>query len=573
MKRNISIIIFCLLTTAGILPVHSQTASEIADKFLDFSLDKPDLEIKARLFVPDNYNPDSLYPVVMTLHGSGESGTDNYTHVLVNHMATSWGTDVFQSEYPCFIFAPQCPNSGLGWSNSGVYNSVMYLLDSLLEKYSIDTTRIYITGLSMGGNGTWSYLTKDPNLYAAAIPVCGWISGDTEAATNSLESFSHVPVWNFHGAADNVVNTDASRFITSLYYQFDLFPIFTHALYRYRFSLADSILEQLIRNYTEVLYAEVPGIGHNVWDVAYQTPLAKKWLFNQRLHYPDALLLEDDAVELEVTGETTFNYTVGPEVDSITVWISEINQGEWVLMEKVAPSVSYVFNSDTFEDHPFKILRFMAHDTAGHAIGKDFSPLLRINNEGNGAPYIDFITDPTIQNYSINVESFEMEFLVSDPELDPLHLEIYYLDPEGNEYELYAERDVSAGNVTQAIQLNEIPYSDSMVIRAIISDGTLTDTAETMDFRNRKGIVESVKSDRIAGNLFYPNPVESMLSIDLPVSGLYSTEVRDVSGRLIFNEPVGYGKLELNTNEWQPGMYLVNIRMENKTWSSRIVKQ
>ena len=201
-KYFVSII---FLSCIAIQSLTAQTAAEITAKFSDYSLLTDTLNIKARLFTPESYDPEDSYPVVMTLHGLGESGDDNEKQVLLNHIATSWGKDDVQAVNPCFIFSPQCPTSHTDWSYTDNYQSVMILLDSLIDTYSIDTTRIYITGLSMGGIGSWYYMYMDPDKYAAAIPVCGGIYGNDEENKYLIETIKHIPVWDFHGGSDNVV--------------------------------------------------------------------------------------------------------------------------------------------------------------------------------------------------------------------------------------------------------------------------------------------------------------------------------------------------------------------------------
>ncbi|NJK86710.1 MAG: hypothetical protein HC906_12795, partial [Bacteroidales bacterium] len=122
---------------------------EITEKFLYGNYNSATNPFKYRLFVPENYDSTKNYPIVLTLHGAGETGNDNEIQISLNHIATCWADSAFQSKHPCFIFSPQTPVYGWG------YASVMEMLDSLVNSYSIDTNRIYITGLSMGGYGTW----------------------------------------------------------------------------------------------------------------------------------------------------------------------------------------------------------------------------------------------------------------------------------------------------------------------------------------------------------------------------------------------------------------------------------
>ena len=574
MKSFTRLSIIPIISIFALTTLSAQTASEIADKFIDFSLYNDEMQIKARLFVPENYDPGIDYPVVMTLHGSGESGTGNYLHILYNHMATSWGKDDFQAENPCFIFAPQCPSSSMGWSHPDVYNPVMYLLDSLMENYSIDDRRIYLTGLSMGGIGTWAYLEEDPELYAAALPVCGGIWGSSEEVAGHMEAFQHVPVWNFHGANDNVVNTNASRLIMSLYYQFDLFPLYTHKLYRENFMLADTTIERLINNHTDILYSEIPNVGHDVWNVAYQYPLAKKWLFNQRVRDPYAIIVDSEEEIITASGDVEIQYFRGVEVDSISVWASTFGDPEWTFVEKTGPEGPYNFKSTNFEDHPYRILRFIAYDTSGIVTGKGFSPFLRVDNEGNGLPYITFTKDPVMQKTNFNQDELELEVLVSDPELNSLTLAFSISYDNGANFESYAEVNANADEYyTQVFALSELSKTDSMVIKAVVSDGENSAGVQTLFFKNLGGVVVSVK-DQVEGRFdVFPNPANSFINIQPLHEEVYQLQCSDLSGKLLFRIDEQRGQHNLDISAYAPGTYLLTMKSGNHLYSTKILKE
>jgi len=165
-----------------------------------------------RMLYPD-WDTLRKYPLVIFLHGSGERGSDNEYQLKFGIM------DLAQTKisamYPAFIIAPQCPQN-MRWANNSENNVThqihvlpspsepMKLLIELIQKLKkdlpVDTNRIYITGLSMGGYGTYDAIERYPNLFAAAVPVCG--GGDTSKAT----SIAHIPVWIFHGAEDPIVS-------------------------------------------------------------------------------------------------------------------------------------------------------------------------------------------------------------------------------------------------------------------------------------------------------------------------------------------------------------------------------
>lgn len=223
----------------------------------------PKKTIVYRLFIPKNYQPTQKYPLMLTLHGAGERGNDN-TSQLFHDFNKMWADDSIQTKHPCFVLAPQCPLNNqwvdTDWGK-GTYDmnsvpisddlqAVVEILDSLGKEFSLDPDRIYVSGISMGGYGTWYMILKFPDRFAAAIPVCG--AGDNKKAA----SISKVPIWAFHAADDGTVPVAGSRDMVNA-----LKPV-------------SSVVK-----YTE--YPASMGIGHGSWVPAGKTPELPSWLFNQ----------------------------------------------------------------------------------------------------------------------------------------------------------------------------------------------------------------------------------------------------------------------------------------------------
>ena len=188
--------------------IHAQTVDEIYNKFIKRYHTYQSTTIPYYIFEPSSYNPQIHYPLVLCLHGSGERG-DNPSAVEKNSMATVWAKDTNQARWPCFILVPQCPTNG-SWIDLNLMQTVNDILDSLKLEFSIDTNRLYITGLSMGGYGTWSMLINYPTKFAAAVPMSG--GGDS----SQVKLIKQIPIWDFHGAIDktvdvNILKTDDYR--------------------------------------------------------------------------------------------------------------------------------------------------------------------------------------------------------------------------------------------------------------------------------------------------------------------------------------------------------------------------
>jgi predicted peptidase len=184
------------------------------------------------------------YPLVLFLHGRGESGTDNARQL--KHGAPAFVTPAFAAAHPAFILAPQCPNDSY-WGGVTL-DRVIRLVRHVMATQPVDPDRVYITGLSMGGYGTWEALARHAGLWTAAIPICG---GGNPLSTIEI---GKVPVWAFHGAADPVVPVTATR----------------------------AMVERLKKAGGTVKYTEYPGVEHDSWTQTYADPEVLEWLFAQR---------------------------------------------------------------------------------------------------------------------------------------------------------------------------------------------------------------------------------------------------------------------------------------------------
>lgn len=216
-----------------------------------------------RFFQPKEIDPAKKYPLVLTLHGAGERGSDNERQITYHGMATTWVDPMTQEEHPSFVVAPQCPEKNkwvdISWGSetinqdtvqlSNELDAVIHLVDKIIAEYPIDENRIYVTGLSMGGFGTWDLITRFPDKFAAAIPMSG--AGDPTKAGK----IKHMPIWVCHGALDRTVPVEGSR----------------------------NMVNALRELGSEVLYTELPDKYHNIWKPLYENKQIIDWLFEQRL--------------------------------------------------------------------------------------------------------------------------------------------------------------------------------------------------------------------------------------------------------------------------------------------------
>ncbi len=233
-----------------------------------------------RLFVPENYDPEQSYPVMLCLHGEGERGDDNEKQIKWHSMATTWMTSEHQTKNPCFVVAPQCPTNKK-WSNielnQGSYNldnvtesdemlTVVNLLDTLIEEFNIDQSRQYVTGISMGGYGTWDIITRYPNRFAAAIPMSS--AGDP----SKVEIIKNIPTWFFHNQNDPTVPLEGSLEMFEALENAGIDVIETYLMLNF-------FLSNHINNNQTHFFTQSPLGNHGPWDGWYNDDNLHKWVF------------------------------------------------------------------------------------------------------------------------------------------------------------------------------------------------------------------------------------------------------------------------------------------------------
>ena len=214
------------------------TASRIPDEvFLAGSFTAADgTTIPYRYYLPEDYaTSGKTYPVFLYLHGNGSRGSDNKTQLTTNGAALN--TAVLNSDYACIMIAPQCPAHPAEWIDRNAYpgsdafaadfadgklnrtylNAAAELLNSFITnpELPVDTSRIYVTGSSNGGGATWALAALYPDVFAAAIPICGTgnsLSPVTAAGADALvKSYLNLPIWTFHGDADTTLSIEGTR--------------------------------------------------------------------------------------------------------------------------------------------------------------------------------------------------------------------------------------------------------------------------------------------------------------------------------------------------------------------------
>lgn len=194
------------------------------------------------LYLPKDYGKvDKSWPLILFLHGAGERGND--IDLVKKHGPAKLAAE--GREFDFIILSPQCPQEN--WWPS-MTEDLKLLVDDIVSKYQVDQSRIYITGLSMGGYGTWSMIIKYPDTFAAAAPICG--GGDTVLAKFRL---GKVPIWAFHGAKDSVVPLIKSE---------------------------EMVNAAKTAGNTNIQFTVYPEADHDSWTETYNNPELYKWFLN-----------------------------------------------------------------------------------------------------------------------------------------------------------------------------------------------------------------------------------------------------------------------------------------------------
>jgi len=241
-------------------PVINPAYAPFQKKEFEFAAGKT---LPYRVLYPDNYDKTKKYPLVLFLHGAGERGNDNEKQL-------NWGAKLFLDEtnrknFPAIVVYPQCPEESfwavikvdqnsqpvkISFDYTAEANWPLTAANELVKKIAneeaVDKSRIYVTGLSMGGMGTFETIYRYPDMYAAAMPICG--GGDVNHYDKRV---AKTPFWVFHGDADAVVNVSLSR----------------------------EMVSKLKELKADVKYTEYPGVNHDSWKNAFAEPDYLSWMF------------------------------------------------------------------------------------------------------------------------------------------------------------------------------------------------------------------------------------------------------------------------------------------------------
>jgi predicted peptidase len=212
-----------------------------------------------RLIEPVNKKASVKYPLVLFLHGSVARGNDN--EAPLRQFPALFTDSLNRVNFPCYVLIPQCPKKDAWVMFPGFPHSLaatdtptracrltLEMIDKLARQLQVDQDRIYITGLSLGGEGTFDFIARRPSLFAAAMPLCA------VADTAQAKRIAHIPLWVFHGDEDAVNPVEYSQMMVMA----------------------------IEKQGGQPVYTEYKGVKHNCWVQAYREPGLLPWLFSQK---------------------------------------------------------------------------------------------------------------------------------------------------------------------------------------------------------------------------------------------------------------------------------------------------
>ena len=196
------------------------------------------------VYIPPTYTPEREWPTILFLHGSGERGNDGF---LQTDVGIARAIRRNHALIPAIVVMPQCP-AGMSWTEPAAAKLALDCVEDVSKRYHVDNSRLYLTGLSLGGRGAWYIAARVRGAFAAIVPICG---GGKPADAAALKD---TPIWAFHGTADENV------------------PI----------AETDTMVDAVEDAGGKVEYTRIPGGNHFIWDKVYSDPKLWRWLFAQQ---------------------------------------------------------------------------------------------------------------------------------------------------------------------------------------------------------------------------------------------------------------------------------------------------
>jgi len=264
MQSILSSLLMCFFMVAGFSATVWTRDRETG--FLNRTVKVGSEVYRYQVYVPQQWSRQRKWPVILFLHGAGERGSDGF---IQTEVGIAKAIRIYNDRFPVIVVMPQC-RKDVWWPAEAMQGQALASLEQAVKEFHGDRARLYLTGLSMGGYGTWAIAAKHPGLFAALTPICGGVKLPERlraqqvsvAPAEAADPYGYIagkvgrtPVWIFHGGDDKTVPPGESI----------------------------KMNQALQAAGGQVKYTEYPGVGHNSWDKAYAEPEWIRWILSQRL--------------------------------------------------------------------------------------------------------------------------------------------------------------------------------------------------------------------------------------------------------------------------------------------------
>ena len=262
--RRIVVVALISMTILSTVPASAR----VQTGFLNRTVEVAGKTYRYQVYVPAEFRSKKTWPVILFLHGSGERGSDG---LLQTDVGLPHAIRQNSARFPFVVVIPQCVRE-TNWTVSDMEAQALAAVDASIKEFHGDRNRVYLTGLSMGGYGTWQFAIDNPGRFAALAPICGGLRAPSDfpelhislASDKVSDPYAEVarlvgktPVWIFHGDADDSVPVEESRHMAAA-------------------------IKTAGGNFK---YSEYPGVNHNSWDKAYAEADLVPWLLAQSLKH------------------------------------------------------------------------------------------------------------------------------------------------------------------------------------------------------------------------------------------------------------------------------------------------
>ncbi|NNE47286.1 MAG: T9SS type A sorting domain-containing protein [Rhodothermales bacterium] len=490
---------------------------ELVDQFESREHTADGFTIPYRLFIPSPLNPAVQYPLILTLHGSGQRGSDNENQIATNRVATTWVETSAQSANPAFVVSPQAPTNGTWSIGSGdpevigvELATTMDLLDSLASEFNIDLDRVYVTGLSMGGIGTFEAVFHDPERFAAAIPMSGGY------VPSALSRFGDVPFFVFHGKKDTAVPWVFSTQMVSAFEETGRTAVYTDCGPFQCSEMSVAELDSALATRPNLVFVSHPNDGHVIWEESYDSRGLHAWLFDQHRLVPDAIQFNAPTGYPTWSGTSTIEWTAPNPGDRVEVWFSPDHGQTWNLVDSGIPNTgSYAFDTQAFGDTPFGLLRIMLVGPDGLVYARQRSTPFQIDNGSSGTPIVqlqdfpfrDRVIPPGapedfVDGLLVTDTTLTLRFRAGDIDSPSLDVALFYSSDGGATFETIDtfSHETSGDLRSVIVDMTSLPNAPESQIRLDVSDGAATVSSTTPIFSKQTPRNSSSYIEQVVGN-------------------------------------------------------------------------